>query len=259
MIGQVLVRIGCGAKIPTTGAPFGRNCFKRSFKSCRLRLNENGKRAFTDEEKRRAFMRGVHEAKREQNRRAVLTASLYAGSVIMGALALSYAAVPLYRVLCQRTGFGGVPITDSGKFTADKMVPVDRSRRISITFSSEVSGAVPWVFKPQQREVQVLPGETALAFYKAKNISDRDIIGMATYSVVPEKVAPYFSKIQCFCFEEQMLKAGEEVDMPVFFFIDPDFAKDPSVANINDIVLHYTFFKAQYNDKGELTPVAEDS
>ncbi|ANB13271.1 Cox11p [Sugiyamaella lignohabitans] len=213
---------------------------------------------FTDQQKREAFLRGIQQANQARNKqknKKVLTVSLYSASIVVAALALSYASVPLYRVICQRTGWGGTPITNSEKFTADKMIPVERKKRISVTFSSEVSGAVPWTFKPQQREVQVLPGETALAFYKAKNISDTDIIGMATYSVVPEKVAPYFSKIQCFCFEEQMLRAGEEVDMPVFFFIDPDFAKDPSVAKIDDIVLHYTFFKAQYNENGTLSPV----
>lgn len=99
-----------------------------------------------------------------------------------------------------------------------------------------------------------MPGETALAFYKAKNVSKEDIIGMATYSVTPEQAAPYFNKIQCFCFEEQRLAAGEEVDMPVFFFIDPDFAKDPQMRNIDDIVLNYAFFKALYTD-GELAAV----
>lgn len=88
----------------------------------------------------------------------------------------------------------------------------------------------------------MLPGETALAFYTAVNKGPQDIIGVATYSVTPAQVAPYFSKIQCFCFEEQKLNAGESVDMPVFFFIDPDFAKDPSMRNIDTITLSYTFF-----------------
>lgn len=92
----------------------------------------------------------------------------------------------------------------------------------------------------------MLPGETALAFYTASNKGPNDIIGVATYSVTPAQVAPYFSKIQCFCFEEQKLNAGESVDMPVFFFIDPDFAKDPSMRNIDTITLSYTFF-SEYN------------
>ena len=101
---------------------------------------------------------------------------------------------------------------------------------------------MPWKFTPQQREVRVLPGETALAFYTATNKSDEDIIGVATYSVSPGQVAQYFNKIQCFCFEEQRLAAGETVDMPVFFFIDPEFADDPTMKNIVTVTLSYTFF-----------------
>lgn len=101
---------------------------------------------------------------------------------------------------------------------------------------------MPWKFTPQQREVRVLPGETALAFYTATNKSAEDIIGVATYSVTPAQVAPYFSKIQCFCFEEQRLNAEETVDMPVFFFIDPDFVNDPTMTKIDTITLSYTFF-----------------
>lgn len=198
---------------------------------------------------------GARTAYEKEQRRNTLTVAYYAASVIIAFGALAYAGVPLYRALCARTGFGGTPITDSSKFTPDRLVPVDRKKRIRVQFSSGVSGALPWTFKPETREVHVLPGETALAFYKAKNVSDRDIIGMAAYTVVPERAAPYFSKIQCFCFEEQQLAAGEEVDMPVFFFIDPDYMRDPYLANVDDIILHYTFFKAQYNDDGVLSPV----
>ncbi|KAK9474245.1 cytochrome c oxidase assembly protein CtaG/Cox11-domain-containing protein [Dipodascopsis tothii] len=180
---------------------------------------------------------------------------LYTLSVIIATLALSYAAVPLYRVLCQRTGWGGTPITDSSRFTPDKLVPVKTDRRIRIKFSGDVSSTLPWTFTPQQREVYVVPGETALAFFKAKNYSDRDVIGVATYNVTPAQVAPYFSKIQCFCFEQQQLRAREEVDMPIFFFIDPDFDDDPLMRNVNEVVLNYTFFKARYNEHGILQPV----
>lgn len=222
-----------------------------------MRLNSTKPPKFDEQARREAFLRGLNRARQQKDQKYILTMALYSGSVIIGFLALAYAAVPLYRALCQRTGYGGNPITDSEKFTPDKMIPVDRKKRIRVAFSSEVSTIMPWRFKPQQREVHVLPGETALAFYKAKNVSDKDIVGMATYSVIPEKAAPYFSKIQCFCFEEQMLRAGEEVDMPVFFFIDPDFTKDPLTANVDDIILHYTFFKAKYDEDGVLTPVEE--
>lgn len=101
---------------------------------------------------------------------------------------------------------------------------------------------LPWKFTPQQREVSVLPGETALAFYTATNTSDQDIIGVATYSVTPAQVAPYFSKIQCFCFEEQRLRAGETVDMPVFFYLDPDMLTDFNMRKVKTVTLNYTFF-----------------
>lgn len=177
----------------------------------------------------------------------------YSVSIMMIFLAFSYASVPIYRAICQRTGWGGTPITDKSRFTRDKLTPVSTERRLRVSFTAETSGALPWKFVPQQREVWVVPGETALAFYKAKNISDKDITGMATYSVTPDHVAPYFNKIQCFCFEEQRLAKGEEVDMPLFFFIDPEFSRDPAMRNIDDIVLHYTFFRAKHDEAhGEL-------
>ena len=157
-------------------------------------------------------------------------------------LTLSYASVPLYRAICQRTGYGGTPITDQTRFTPEKLTPVGKAKRIRVTFSSSVSDVLEWKFTPQQREVRVLPGETALAFYTATNMSKDDIIGIATYSVTPGQVAPYFSKIQCFCFEEQKLNAGETVDMPVFFFIDPEFYEDPQMKGIDTVTLSYTFF-----------------
>ena len=135
-----------------------------------------------------------------------------------------------------------------------------------------MSDVLPWKFVPQQREVRVLPGETALAFYTATNKSDEDIIGVATYSVTPGQVAPYFSKIQCFCFEEQRLNAGETVDMPVFFYIDPEFLNDLNMKGIETITLSYTFFsmisfvsfvlkysnlllEARYDKEGHLKPI----
>ncbi|XP_043353285.1 cytochrome c oxidase assembly protein COX11, mitochondrial isoform X2 [Dermochelys coriacea] len=96
---------------------------------------------------------------------------------------------------------------------------------------------------------QVVPGETALAFYKAKNSTDKPVIGISTYNVVPFEAGQYFNKIQCFCFEEQRLNPQEEVDMPVFFFIDPEFAEDPRMANVDLITLSYTFFEAKEGHK----------
>ncbi|CCU77181.1 Cox11/cytochrome-c oxidase assembly protein [Blumeria hordei DH14] len=192
------------------------------------------------------------------------TSSLYyILSTILGTVALSYGSVPMYKMICQTTGWGGQPIkapghgssTDSSD-PSERLRPVTTAPRIRITFNGSVSDVLPWKFVPQQREVRVLPGETALAFYTATNQSKEDIIGVATYSVTPAQVAPYFSKIQCFCFEEQRLNAGETVDMPVFFYIDPDFVNDPSMKNIEQVTLSYTFFKARYEKSGHLEPVA---
>lgn len=173
----------------------------------------------------------------------------YTLSIILGTVALSYGSVPLYKTICQQTGWGGQPIQSSVHTSpseeediAAKLTPVTSSRRLRITFQGSTSDVLPWKFTPQQREVRVLPGETALAFYTATNKSDEDVIGVATYSVTPGQVAPYFSKIQCFCFEEQRLNKGETVDMPVFFYIDPEFLKDPAMKGIDTITLNYTFF-----------------
>lgn len=189
----------------------------------------------------------------------------YSISIVFTTLALAYAAVPLYKTICQQTGWGGQPIQSSvhggnldgsEESIAAKLTPVTSSRRLRVTFAGSTSDILPWKFTPQQREVRVLPGETALAFYTATNLSkDEDIIGVATYSVTPGQVAPYFSKIQCFCFEEQRLNRGETVDMPVFFYIDPDFLKDPNMKGIDTITLNYTFFKARYDKNGHLSPM----
>lgn len=181
----------------------------------------------------------AHQATRNRN---VLYYSL---SIILGTVALSYGSVPMYKMICQQTGWGGQPINIhdlSGSSLADKLIPQTHAQRLRITFAGATSDVLPWKFSPQQREVRVLPGETALAFYTATNVSDEDVIGVATYSVTPAQVAPYFSKIQCFCFEEQRLNKRETVDMPVFFYIDPDFLKDPNMKGIETITLNYTFF-----------------
>jgi cytochrome c oxidase assembly protein subunit 11 len=128
-----------------------------------------------------------------------------------------------------------------------RVVPVTSANRIKVTFNASVSDVLPWKFVPQQREVSVLPGETALAFYTATNKGDKDIIGVATYSVTPGQCAPYFSKIQCFCFEEQRLNAGETVDMPVFFYLDPDLLNDLNMRGVETVTLNYTFFSKLMN------------
>ncbi|KAI0124876.1 cytochrome c oxidase assembly protein CtaG/Cox11 [Xylariales sp. AK1849] len=190
----------------------------------------------------------------------------YILSIILGTVAFSYGSVPMYKMICQTTGWGGQPVrapghgpsgdSSSGAEPSARLVPVTDAKRIRVTFNASVSDILPWKFTPQQREVRVLPGETALAFYTATNLSDKDIIGVATYSVTPAQTAPYFSKIQCFCFEEQRLNAGETVDMPVFFYLDPDLLTDLNMRGVETVTLSYTFFKARYDDNGNFKNIA---
>ncbi|KAI7903846.1 cytochrome c oxidase assembly protein CtaG/Cox11-domain-containing protein [Cokeromyces recurvatus] len=182
-----------------------------------------------------------------------LSGAMYTASIFIVMLGMSYAAVPLYRLFCSATGYSGTPVVDSARFSPDRLIPRDTRKRIRITFESNTSDALPWSFKPEVREIYVVPGETALTFYKAKSKAKEDVIGIATYNVTPYRAGSYFNKIQCFCFEEQKLRPGEEVDMPVFFFIDPDFMDDPLMKDVNTITLNYTFFNSKYA-KG-LSPV----
>lgn len=233
----------------------------------------------------------------------------YAVAAVIGALGATYAAVPLYKIFCQTTGFGGttqrVNLTDwaesqesrestgRGKVSQalwDKLIdmsnvpsqmlpgggpgssshgrgaktwtdeeaaaklaslrPRKDGKLITVRFDSTVGDVLPWSFIPAQLDVKVVPGETALSFFTATNHSDKAITGVATYNVHPPKVGLYFNKIQCFCFEEQRLLPGETVDMPVFFFIDPEFTDDPQMKHVNNVTLSYTFFQTDmdYDD-----------
>ncbi|CAK7291289.1 Cytochrome c oxidase assembly protein COX11, mitochondrial [Vulpes lagopus] len=193
------------------------------------------------------FTRAQEEDWRRRNK-TVLT---YVAAAAVGMLGASYAAVPLYRLYCQTTGLGGSAVAGHASDQIENMVPV-KDRIIKVTFNADVHASLQWNFRPQQTEIYVVPGETALAFYKAKNPTDKPVIGISTYNVVPFEAGQYFNKIQCFCFEEQRLNPQEEVDMPVFFYIDPEFAEDPRMVNVDLITLSYTFFEAK---EGQQLPV----
>lgn len=170
----------------------------------------------------------------------------YLTALVFGMVGCSYAAVPLYRRFCQATGYGG---TVQRRETVEEKIArhtedgTVTKREIVVQFNADVADGMQWKFTPTQREVRVKPGESALAFYTAENKSSTPIVGVSTYNVTPMKAAVYFNKIQCFCFEEQRLLPGEQVDMPVFFYIDPEFETDPRMDGINNIILSYTFFK----------------
>jgi cytochrome c oxidase assembly protein subunit 11 len=166
----------------------------------------------------------------------------YMAALAVTVFGVSYASVPLYKAFCQVTGFGGTTqVADEKK--ARSVKPLEGANIIRVYFDSNVHCEMPWTFTPTQSEVRIVPGETALAFYTVKNTTDHAITGVATYNVFPPKAGLYFNKIQCFCFEEQRLGAHEEIDMPVFFFVDPEIALDPSMENLTYITLSYTFFK----------------
>jgi len=150
-------------------------------------------------------------------------------------------------MFCQATGFGGETMTATMEQAA-KMVPVEGADPITVEFVAQTSDTMPWKFKPLQRRIAVVPGETALAFYKAKNPTNKPIIGVSTYNVTPLRAGVHFHKIQCFCFDEQRLGPNEEVDMPIFFYIDPDFLEDPQMKGVKNIVLSYCFFKSRNQD-----------
>ena len=163
-------------------------------------------------------------------------------SIVFSMAILVVASVPLYQMFCQATGIGGTTQT------ADYAPDVILDRELTVLFNSDINGDLPWKFRPVQRRVKVKVGEEALIFYKAINESDKPVTGVATFNVTPFKTAYYFNKIECFCFTEQTLQPGEEVDMAVSFYIDPEFVEDENVDEIKEMTLAYTFLPSEdYN------------
>jgi cytochrome c oxidase assembly protein subunit 11 len=170
--------------------------------------------------------------KRRHNAVALACVGLVAGMV-----GLSFAAVPLYRMFCQVTGYGGTPQR------ADTAPDTVLDQTIRIRFDSHVGNGLPWTFKPVDRVIEVKIGEQALAFFKATNTSNAPVTGTAVFNVVPEQAGRYFAKIECFCFKQQALAPGQSMEMPVSFFIDPKLAEDEETKDISEITLSYTFYR----------------
>ena len=164
---------------------------------------------------------------------AVLLFGIAAG---MGGLA--YASAPLYRLFCQATGYGG---TTQVAASAPGAVA---GRTISVRFDANVAPDLPWRFEPVLPAIKVAVGESVLAFYRVRNVSDSPITGTATFNVTPHLAGSYFAKVECFCFTEQRLAPGETMDLPVSFFIDPEILEKPDVKELGEITLSYTFFRA---------------
>ena len=151
---------------------------------------------------------------------------------------LAFASSPLYRAFCEATGFDG---TTQRAERAPGAVPGE----IKVRFDANIHPGLPWRFEPVQNMVNIAPGARTQIFYRAKNLSARSWTGQAVFNVSPDQVGKYFKKIQCFCFTEQTLKAGEKVDMPVVFFVDPQLLKDPDTKDVHEITLSYTFYPVE--------------
>ncbi len=170
-------------------------------------------------------------------RRKGATALLLA-SVVAGMVGLSFASVPLYRLFCQATGFGGTTQRADG-------APANATEAIvTIRFNAETAPDLGWEFHPLQDAVAVHPGEQRQIFYRAVNKTTQPVTASATFNVTPAKSGIYFDKLQCFCFTEQRLEPGESADMGVVFFVDPDILTDPNTAELRTITLSYTMFRA---------------
>ena len=169
--------------------------------------------------------------------------ALSLAGLVAAMVGLSFAAVPLYRIFCQATGYNGTPQR------ADKGADQVLDRTITVRFDGNVDPALPWSFAPEQRTMEVKIGETALAFFKATNRTEAPVTGTAIFNVTPEQAGLYFTKIECFCFKKQTLAANASVEMPVTFFVDPKIVDDEDTKHITDITLSYTFYRSD-NDPG---------
>ena len=166
----------------------------------------------------------------------------FAGALAM--LGLGYASVPLYRLFCQVTGFGGTTM-NATESDAVRAAAAATGQKISIRFDATTAMGMPWTFRPAQATDTVTIGERDIATYIARNDSDQPITGVASFNVEPEQAGKYFNKIQCFCFTEQTLQPGQEVTMPVLYFVDPAMLDDPNMKGVEQITLSYTFHRAE--------------
>ncbi len=159
--------------------------------------------------------------------------------VVLGMAALAYASVPLYDMFCRVTGFGGTTQVSS------TLPGVILERVITVKFNADTGRNLPWIFKPEERSIDIKIGQKGLTAFSAHNKARKPTTGTAIYNVTPLKAGKYFHKIQCFCFDEQTLQAGQKVDMPVMFYIDPSLNEDPNMKDVQNITLSYTFFRAE--------------
>jgi cytochrome c oxidase assembly protein subunit 11 len=176
-----------------------------------------------------------------QRRRDVLVAGA-CGVFVAAMVGAAYAAVPLYNWFCRTTGFGGTPQVATA-------APSDiLDRKLKVRFDANVAGGLPWRFVPEQTSIEVKVGEVVTVSYRVVNESARETVGIASYNVSPATAGAYFSKINCFCFTDQRLRAGETRDMAVVFFVAPDIVKDSEQDGLDTITLSYTMYPARQTE-----------
>jgi cytochrome c oxidase assembly protein subunit 11 len=171
-------------------------------------------------------------------RRSNTVFGMVLAGVVGGMLGLSFAAVPLYRLFCAVTGYGGTPRIGLAAS------PGATARSITVRFNADTNPGLPWRFLPEQKQLRGPLGEQLVAFYAARNQDSVPVTGIAVYNVTPEKAGKYFHKTACFCFTEQTLGPDQEVQFPVSFWVDPAIAADPNTADVETITLSYTFFRS---------------
>lgn len=180
-----------------------------------------------------------HDDKHAEMTRKNARLGLSVLAVVIGMAALAYASVPLYTLFCRVTGFGGT--TQTANAFPDTVL----ERTITVQFNADIDRNLPWDFEPEQRSIEVKIGQKGLTAFSAHNRSGKPVAGSAIYNVTPLKVGKYFHKVQCFCFDEQILAPGQQVSMPVLFYIDPKIDEDPNMRDVKTITLSYTFYKAE--------------
>ncbi len=166
-----------------------------------------------------------------------LRTGLIAGLVACSMVGMGFAAVPLYRIFCQQTGYGGTARIEEGA-----KAPGDTGRIVTVRFDANVSNKLGWRFEPEQKTQRVAIGARELAFFDATNLTGKPVTGSAAFNISPDQAAQYFVKVQCFVFTQQTLQPGETQRMPVVFYVDPAFLKDKDNADVSEITLSYTFY-----------------
>eukprot|EP01103_Thecamoeba_quadrilineata_P001958 TRINITY_DN11829_c0_g1_i1.p1 TRINITY_DN11829_c0_g1~~TRINITY_DN11829_c0_g1_i1.p1 ORF type:complete len:264 (-),score=43.25 TRINITY_DN11829_c0_g1_i1:83-874(-) len=234
--------------VSNAGRPHILKCQRTSFRSLSTNQNTNNQQNNQDTKNTNNTNTNNQKSNKEngqENKRERVSSTVKIGlaiAIIFGGL--SYAAAPIYRVFCAKTGYGGTVAQKRVEDLVNSPVRTDLPS-ITVAFNSDVNSSLNWTFKPLQHSVRVFAGEPALAFFNATNNSNEAVTGISSYNVVPFRAGIYFNKVQCFCFEEQQLQPGESVDMPVFFYIDSEFFDDKNMKGITDITLSYTFFRAK--------------